>query len=177
MDRFVSNTINRVDKKGRVSIPATFRTVLSDVSKLHTILSVEREVPEAGGAEFMGRNLQRLADMDPFSEEYEMWSFCLVGDADELKIDAEGRIILTDNIRAHTGIVDEVAFVGRGHFFQLWEPQRFQDYRETARASVREMRKTLGAISNTYSPAGRAGSKTPPIFEPGVRRSDKEQET
>lgn len=158
MDRFLSNTVNRVDKKGRVSIPASFRTVLADRSSLHLIMSVEHPAAEAGGAEFLEANLERLAEMDQFSEEYEMWSFCLLGDAAELKIDSEGRIILTDQIREHTGISEEAAFVGRGHFFQIWEPSRFQAYREKARASVREMRKRLG---NSNSPESQA-EPTPP---------------
>jgi len=177
MDRFTSNTINRVDKKGRVSIPANFRTILGGQSKLYSILSVDHPVAEAGGPEFMERNMRRLADMDPFSEEYEMWSFYLIGDADEIKIDGEGRIILSDNIRDHTGITDEVAFVGREHFFQLWEPKRFQDYREAARASVREMRKSLGSTSPRTSPASQAEPlPNPPIGAgSGDRQSDKEQ--
>lgn len=155
MDRFVSNTINRVDKKGRVSIPAAFRAVLDGQSKLHTILSVEHPVAEAGGPQFIEMNMQRLAQMDPFSEAYEVWSFCMVGDADELRIDPEGRIMLTDHIRDHTGIGEEVAFVGRGPFFQMWEPSKFRAYREMAREKVRLMRRELGASRN--SPASRPG--------------------
>jgi len=163
MDRFVSNTINRVDKKGRVSVPAGFRSVLGGQSVLHTILSVEHPVAEAGGSDFMDMNLKRLAQMDPFSEEYEMWSFCLIGDADEMKIDTEGRIILSDLIREHTGILDEVAFVGRGPFFQMWEPGQFRTYREEARSKVRLMRRELGRSSSgqSNSPGSRAGSKEP----------------
>ncbi len=186
MDRFVSNTINRVDKKGRVSVPAAFRLVLGSQPVLNTILSVEHPVAEAGGKEFMDSNLKRLSMMDPFSEEYAMWSLCLVGDADELKIDPEGRITLTDNIRDHTGIGDEVAFVGAGHFFQLWEPAAFQAYRETARAKVREMRRALGqhgtgratGLSNPLqnSPASQTGSQDEPgAFGPAG--SSKEQDT
>lgn len=151
MDRFVSNTINRVDKKGRVSIPAGFRTVLGGQSILHLILSVEHPVAEAGGSDFVDMNMQRLSQMDPFSEEYEMWSFCMIGDADELKIDTEGRIILSDHIREHTGITDAVAFVGRGPFFQLWEPERFRTYREEARSKVRTMRRNLGQKNTAVS--------------------------
>jgi MraZ protein len=164
MDRFVSNTINRVDKKGRVSIPAGFRAVLAGQSILHMILSVEHPVAEAGGADFVDMNMQRLSQMDPFSEEYEMWSFCMIGDADELKIDTEGRIILSENIREHTGITDTVAFVGRGPFFQLWEPERFADYREAARSKVRMMRRELGMKNSTVSansPEGRTESAPP----------------
>ena len=186
MDRFVSNTINRVDKKGRVSIPAAFRLVLGSQPVLNTILSVEHPVAEAGGREFMDSNLKRLSMMDPLSEEYAMWSLCLVGDADELKIDPEGRITLSDNIRDHTGIGDEVAFVGCGHFFQLWEPAAFRAYRETARARVREMRRSLGQHGNGHnggfstqsqnSPASRTGSQPEPgVF--GPQGGSKEQDT
>ena len=143
MDRFVSNTINKLDKKGRVSIPASFRANLEGQSVLHLILGVDHPVAEAGGPEFMTANRGRLAQMDPFSEEYEFWSFYLIGDAHEIKIDAEGRIMLSDNIREHTGIRDEVAFVGRGHFFQIWQPEKFRAYRETARVGVRQMRRNL----------------------------------
>ena len=190
MDRFVSNTINRVDKKGRVSVPAAFRLVLGNQPVLNTILSVEHPVAEAGGMDFMDSNLRRLSMMDPFSEEYAMWSLCLVGDADELKIDPEGRITLSDNIRDHTGIGDEVAFVGCGHFFQLWEPSAFRAYRETARARVREMRRALGQHGTTQAGAPAAGfsgqpqnspaSQTGSHAEPGAfgsRGSSKEQDT
>ena len=178
MDRFLSNTINRVDKKGRVSIPANFRTVLAGQSSIHLIMSVEQPVAEAGGSDFMEMNLRRLKMMDPFSEEYEVWSFCLLGDAAELKVDTEGRIILTDQIRAHTGIGEEVAFVGRGHFFQLWEPERFKTYREEARERVRLMRRNLGSQSQPYSPASletpdtsRSGQSS------GFQMGNKEQDT
>ncbi|MGB7288209.1 MAG: hypothetical protein WBC71_14870, partial [Salaquimonas sp.] len=144
------------------------------------IMSVEHPVAEAGGPDFMNANLERLSQMDQFSEEYEMWSFCLLGDADEIKVDSEGRIILTDHIRAHTGITDEVAFVGRGHFFQIWEPSRFQTYRENARAKVRDMRRRLGNSSpNSNSPESQAEPATPPLAASGSRKkaSDKGQRT
>ncbi len=179
MDRFVSNTINRVDKKGRVSIPANFRTVLTGQTSIHILLSVENPVVEAGGPLFMETNLQRLSLMDPFSEEYEMWSFHLLGEADEIKLDGEGRIILTDNIRAHTGITDHVAFVGRGHFFQLWEPEQFARYREKARMKVREMRGALGSFStHSNSPASLAEPRSPSTETgSGNQKSSKEQGT
>lgn len=151
MDRFVSNTVNRVDKKGRVSIPAAFRAVLGGQSVLHTILSVEQPIAEAGGSQFLESQLKRLEEMDPLSEEYKTWSFYLIGDAEELKIDTEGRITLSENIRQHTGISDQVAFVGLGPYFQLWEPERFKAYREEARAAIRQMRQSLGS-SNRISP-------------------------
>ncbi len=154
MDRFLSNTINKVDKKGRVSIPATFRPVLGGQGRLFTLMSVDQPTVEAGGVELIEKGEAQLAQMDPFSTEYELYSFVLHGDSDHLNIDGEGRIVLSDNIRAHTGITDQVAFAGRGHFFQIWEPEKFLAYRQEARAKVAEMRKALG-MSGGQTQAGK----------------------
>ena len=148
MDRFLSSTINAIDKKGRVSVPASYRSILKERRVLHARFSIEHPAVEAGGPDLIAMDEERLARMDPFSREYEVWSFYLHGEAMRLKIDGDGRIVLGDDIREHTGIDGRVAFVGRGHFFQMWEPGRFKAYRNEARAMVRRMRGTLG------SPAG-----------------------
>lgn len=142
MDRFLSNTVNKVDKKGRVSIPASFRPRLGSVSKLYTLLSVDNPCVDAGNEELIAHREQHLDTLNPFSQEYEFYSFVLHGESDELKIDSEGRIAMTDAIRDHTGIRDQAAFVGRGNFFQIWEPERFRDYRAQARQQFAQMRRT-----------------------------------
>ena len=168
MDRFVSNTTNRVDSKGRVSIPANFRTILAGQQTLHVLLNIERSVADAGGSDFIDENLNILSQMDPLSHEYETWSFCLLGDADELKIDPEGRIVLSDNIKAHTGISDHVTFVGRGHFFQLWQPQAYLEYRQQMRSSALEQRRSgslrqlTGKQNSPVSQAGTVSSHSVP---------------
>ena len=96
---------------------------------------------DAGGPQLIDAGEARLAQMDPFSEEYEIWSFYIHGDSNQLKIDGDGRITLSDDIREHARITDKVAFVGRGHFFQMWEPNKFRDYQKETRAKALELRK------------------------------------
>ena len=146
MGRFLSNTINKVDKKGRVSIPASFRPILGDTRTLYTLMSVDLPTVDAGGVELIERHEEQLQQMNPLSKEYELYSFVLHGDSDELKIDGEGRVLITETIREQTGITDRAAFVGRGHFFQIWEPERFLAYREEARREVAEMRRALSGV-------------------------------
>lgn len=141
MDRFLSNTINKVDRKGRVSIPASFRPILGNLPRLYTLMSVDQPSVDAGGIELIERGEAYLEKLDPFSTEYELYSFVLHGDSSELKMDGEGRITLPDAIREQTGISDRAAFVGRGHFFQIWEPERFLAYREEARQQIAQMRR------------------------------------
>ncbi|MGI9402767.1 MAG: division/cell wall cluster transcriptional repressor MraZ [Rhizobiaceae bacterium] len=155
MDRFASSTINNVDKKGRVSIPAHFRSVLGGQNLLHVMFSVDHPVAEVGGPSMTEWYEKRLAEIDPLSEEYEIWAFHLLGDALYVKIDSEGRIPLDDRIREHTGITDKVLFEGRGLFFWLWEPGRYASYRTEARAKVRQLRRNLGSASGAPALAGR----------------------
>jgi len=61
-----------------------------------------------------------------------------------LKVDTEGRVILTDSVKHHAGISSEVTFVGQGHKFQIWEPSRFLAHLDEARDRVRTLRKALG---------------------------------
>lgn len=159
MQVFASNTVNRIDKKGRVSIPASFRAVLKDQTRLHALLSVDYPIAEIAGPEMMALYRKRLEQMDPFSQEFDDWSFYLFGNASEMKLDGEGRIQLNDNIREQTGIEEEVLFEGRGQSFWIWEPGKYEAYRDGARARVRELRRSLGSASGVSADAGRrAGS-------------------
>jgi len=157
MDRFASVTINNIDKKGRVSIPAPFRAVLGGEATLRGLMSVDHPVVEAGGNEMKQVLQRRLEQLDPFSEDYEVWSHYALGDVLDLKLDGEGRIQINDRIREQTGIGEQVLFEGRGISFWLWEPGRYDAYRTEARAKVRELRKRLGSRSSSGAPSGAGG--------------------
>ena len=145
MDRFLSNAINNVDKKGRVSIPATFRTLLETrkETQLYTLQSIDMPTIDAGGTDLLVTYENRMADLDPLTSEFDDLSFYYHGDSAWMKIDRDGRIVLTDALREHTGITDKVAFVGRGSFFQMWEPEKFATYRREARARILQMKQSL----------------------------------
>lgn len=94
----------------------------------------------------------RLEALDPFSQAYEDWAHYILGDALDLKLDGEGRIQISDRLREHTGIGEQVLFEGRGHSFWMWEPSRYDAYRTGARARVAEMRRSLGSVGTLGSP-------------------------
>jgi MraZ protein len=60
-------------------------------------------------------------------------------------MDGEGRVTLSDPLKAHAGIDDAVAFVGLGHKFQIWEPGRFRAQLSEATGKVRALKKRLGS--------------------------------
>lgn len=148
-DRFVSHFTNRLDAKGRVSIPASFRAVLArdGYEGLYVHPALDQASLDCGGHALRAVIDEILSRFSPFSEEWESLSTALNGTSEVLKIDPEGRIVLSETLKAHAGITDAVTFVGQGHKFQIWEPERFKAHLDEARAKLRDVKRALGARS------------------------------
>jgi MraZ protein len=147
MDRFVSNYALRLDSKGRVSIPAPYRAVLGrdGFDGLYCYPALDRPALDAGGNALLGEIETLIARFPPFSEEREEFAAALYGTSETLKIDGEGRVVLTEPLKTHAGITDAVAFVGLGHKFQIWEPTRFRAQLAEATEKVRAFKRQLGS--------------------------------
>ena len=147
MDRFVSNFTLRLDAKGRVSIPASFRAVLArdGFEGLYCYPTLDRPALDAGGNALLAEIETLIAQFSPYSDEREQFSTALFGTSEVLKIDGEGRVVLTEPLKNHAGIKDEVTFAGLGHKFQIWEPGRFRAELAEATEKVRALKKQLGS--------------------------------
>lgn len=147
MDRFVSNFTNRLDAKGRVSIPAPFRGVLAQDGFVGLYVHPALDAPalDAGGNRLLNEIDAFLSTLSPYSDERDQLSTALFGTSEILKVDTEGRVSLTESVKLHAGVTDAVTFVGLGHKFQLWEPERFRAHLEGARARVRDLKRALSA--------------------------------
>lgn len=154
MDRFVSNFLGRIDAKGRVSIPAPFRAVLArdGFEGLYVHPALDSPALDAGGNALLSEIEALLSPLAPYSEERDRLSTALFGTSEILRVDPEGRVLLTESVKAHAGIADAVAFVGLGRKFQMWEPEAFRAHLSEARAKVRELRKSFGALPGAAGP-------------------------
>jgi len=147
MDRFVSTFVNKIDAKGRVSVPAPFRAVLERdgyAGGIYCYPSLDAPALDAGGERLAQKIDGLLANLPDYSDERDELSVALYGDVQVLAIDGDGRIVLPEGLRAHAGLSTHVAFVGLGEKFQMWEPAQFEERRNRARAKVRETRKLFG---------------------------------
>jgi len=156
MDRFVSHYMLRLDAKGRVSIPAPFRSVLArdGFEGLYCYPALDLPALDAGGNALLQEIEALIARFPPYSEEREQFAAALYGTSEVLKIDGEGRVILTEPLKSHAGIADAVAFAGLGHKFQIWEPGRFRAELAEATEKVRALKKQLGSRVAAVSPHG-----------------------
>ncbi|MDY8110751.1 division/cell wall cluster transcriptional repressor MraZ [Fulvimarina sp. 2208YS6-2-32] len=129
MDRFLSHYVHSVDSKGRISVPAAYRQVLAsrDIRDLFAMRNLDLPVMNVGGPDLAREFELEMEKLDPFSPEYQDLAILAYGDGTYLKTDSEGRIIINDLIREHTGITDRATFVGVGNKFQLWRPEDFEE--------------------------------------------------
>ena len=148
MDRFVSNYSLRLDAKGRVSIPASFRSVLArdGFEGLYCYPTLDRPALDAGGNALLAEIETLIAQFSPYS--------ALFGTSEVLKIDGEGRVVLTEPLKNHAGIKDEVTFAGLGHKFQIWEPGHFRAELAEATEKVRAVKRRLGSRVAAQDPHG-----------------------
>ena len=141
MALFLSTYDNKVDRKGRVSVPAAWRPALSQNGFSGVVVFPSFKYPALEGSDHgwiteMGSRHEQLA---PFSEEAD--SLALVfADSHQLAFDPEGRISLPEALTAHAGIGERAIFVGGGRTFQIWEPGRW----EAHAVEMRERAKTRG---------------------------------
>jgi MraZ protein len=156
VDRFFSHFILKLDAKGRVSVPAAFRAVLAQDGddSLFCYPALDRPALEAGGSALMREIEDLIGRFPPFSDEREQFATALYGTSETLKIDAEGRVTLSDPLKDHAGIMDAVAFVGLGHKFQIWAPDRFSARLSEATGKMRSLKKRLGAERAAVTPQG-----------------------
>ena len=147
MDRFVANFTLRLDSKGRVSIPGLFRSVLGrdGFEGLYCYPALDRPAIDAGGNALMAEIEALIGRLTPFSDQREQFALALYGTSETLKIDGEGRVVLSEDLKRHAGITDAVAFVGLGHKFQIWEPDRFQSEFAEATQKVRALKGELSS--------------------------------
>jgi len=146
MDQFVSTFTNRIDAKGRVSVPVSFRTVLAKdgFEGIYCYPSLDDDALDAGGQRLVGKIRALLEDIAPYSEERDHLAMALFGASEVLSLDQDGRIKIPQRLCDHAGLSSKVTFVGLGEKFQLWQPEKFNDQFKEGRKKLSELKKLLG---------------------------------
>lgn len=145
MALFLATFINKVDKKGRVSVPATFRAAVAQQTFAGVVAFRSFTAPciEGGGIDWMERLSAGTDDLAAFSAEQDELTSLIFADSRQMAFDPEGRIVLPEDLMAHADITDSAAFVGKGKTFQIWEPAAFSRAQEELRQRALKNRPTL----------------------------------
>ena len=145
MDLFVSKYINKIDKKGRVSLPSSFRNILPKANRNEIILYKSIKTPsiEGCGVGRLKEIAKRINNLDFFSEDYDDFSTSIFSEIITTNIDKEGRFLIPEELKLYANIKTEAAFFGQGHFFQIWDPRAGIKHIEISRKRLLEEKKSL----------------------------------
>ena len=142
---FLSSYENKLDKKGRVSVPASYRSYLSNLGYNGVICypSFNNQSIEAWPQDRIEKISNTIDSLNPFEEKKDYFATSILSESVNLQFDGEGRIILTSKLLKHSKIKNIVFFVGQGKTFQIWEPTSFEKFRVNARKKSNINRNSL----------------------------------
>ena len=132
---FLSTYENKLDKKGRVSVPASFRSHLSNLGYNGVVCypSFNNSSIEAWPQDRIEKISNAIDALNPFEEKKDFFATSILSASINLQFDSEGRISITEKLLKHAKIKNNVLFVGQGKTFQIWEPIIFEKFRVSAR--------------------------------------------
>ena len=132
---FLSTFENKIDKKGRVSVPASFRLYLSNLGYNGVICypSFNNNCIEAWPQDRIEKISNAIDSLNPFEDKKDYFATSILSESINLKFDSEGRVLITEKLLKHAKIKNSMLFVGQGKTFQIWEPTIFEKFRVTAR--------------------------------------------
>ena len=142
---FLSTYENNIDKKGRVSVPATFRSYLSNLGYNGVVCfpSFNNHSIEAWTQDRIEKISNTIDSLNPFEEKRDYFATSILAESINLQFDSEGRISLTSKLLKHAKIKSSMLFVGQGQTFQIWEPTGFEKFKVTARKKANINRASL----------------------------------
>jgi MraZ protein len=142
---FLSTYTNKIDKKGRVSVPASFRSSLTAQNFLGIVayssfINPCIEACSMSRIEFLNQTIDSL---DPYSEARDAFATTILGGCVQLSFDGEGRIILPESLIEFASLDEQACFVGKGATFEIWQPKLFELYAAQAREIAKKDRQSL----------------------------------
>ena len=142
---FLSTHENKMDKKGRVSVPANFRSHLNSVGYNGFIAypSFNHPALEACSQDRIEKLSNTIDSLNPFEEKRDFFATSILSESEILQFDTEGRVSLSNKLLKHANIKNSILFVGLGKTFQIWEPKNFEKFKTFARKKAFQNRSNL----------------------------------
>ena len=142
---FLSSFENKIDKKGRVSVPASFRSHLITMGYNGFISypSFNHTALEACSQDRIEKLSDSIDSLNPFEEKRDYFGTSVMSESVSLQFDTEGRVSFTEKLLNHAKIKNNILFVGLGKTFQIWEPKIFEKFKVIARKKAYQNRSNL----------------------------------
>ena len=145
---FTGRSLNGIDAKGRISVPAPLRAALGEGAEgVYLFPSQHLGCLEGAGPAFLEKRAAALDALDPLDPRRAALERLYFGEAQWFAFDSTGRITLPETLRASFELNAEAVFVGVRDRFELWSPSREAAWADKARkiaADVTSLRALTG---------------------------------
>ena len=132
---FLSSYENRLDKKGRVSVPSSFRAYLNSMGYNGFISypSFNHSALECCSQDRIEKLSNTIDTLNPFEDKRDYFATSVLSESISLNFDSEGRVSIPEKLLRHAKIKSNIIFVGLGKVFQMWDPKTFENFKSVAR--------------------------------------------
>ena len=135
-----------IDVKGRTSLPARFRDVLSAAGDMRLVVtpalfsSCLDVYPVRAWEEFEAK----VAGLPKWDPDVVMLRRRYVSAALDCELDRQGRVLIAPSLRDHAGLVKEVLWAGMGHTMELWSRDRWADALASTEDDLELLKSVIG---------------------------------
>lgn len=145
----MDTVLNKVDAKGRVSLPADYRAIVKETgSEIVCYRSLSSPCIEGCLEDLLDKLATQMEDsLDFFSATQDDLTNLVFGDAKRYPFDSTGRVMLSEKLLKHAQITDSAVFVGKGRKFQIWNPENWEKEEKRIREQVLKVRPSLKEAS------------------------------
>lgn len=142
---FLDTITNKVDAKGRVSLPSDYRAIVKELgSEIVCYRSLTSPCIEGCTEDLLEKLAADIEQgTDFFSETQDDLTNLVFGDAKRFTFDSTGRIMLTEKLLEYAEITDTAVFVGKGRKFQIWSEKNWIKEEERIREKVKKNRPSI----------------------------------
>ena len=132
---FLSSFENKLDKKGRVSVPATFRSYLNSMgyNGFITYPSFNNSALDACAQDRIEKLSESIDSLGPFEDKRDYFATSVLSESINVNFDSEGRVSIPKKMLIHAKINSSIVFVGLGKVFQMWSPKLLEKFKLTAK--------------------------------------------
>lgn len=123
----------QIDAKGRITIPANYRTLMMEESSGSLVVTIDTEqrcllLYPFPAWQIIEEKLESLPSFQPAARRIQR---LLMGHATELELDRQGRILLPNLLREYANLDKSVVLVGQGKKIEIWSEPLWEDARIT----------------------------------------------
>ena len=140
VNMFKGITNIRLDTKGRLTIPTKYRPIIHEQSNSKMVITIDSEekclllYPSTSWKKIQ----QKINDLPSFNKNARRIQRLLIGHAEDLDLDGNGRILLSRPLRSFAEMTKQVTMIGQGEKFEIWSNDIWEKRVTTWRAEETE---------------------------------------